>query len=152
LRQAQTFIRTADALKAKRDKAILGVLLGCGLRRRELAELELSHLQRREQHWAIVDLIGKGGHIRTVPLPDWGKEGSFVRCRGISEAHSVRTRHDLVAGGATFALTGHRIHTRTPDLIFPSTASSWKAARALLLQFIGFDSSVFHVSIWLASS
>jgi hypothetical protein len=24
-----------------------------------------------EEHWAIVDLVGKGGHIRTVPVPDW---------------------------------------------------------------------------------
>jgi integrase len=31
----------------------------------------LDHLQQREEHWAIVDLIGKGGHVRTVPVPDW---------------------------------------------------------------------------------
>jgi len=61
-------------LKGKRDTAILATLLGCGLRRRELAELTLDHLQRREDHWAIVDLVGKGGHIRTVPLPDWDKQ------------------------------------------------------------------------------
>ena len=60
-------------LKGKRDRAILAVLLGCGLRRRELADLEFTHLQQREEHWAIVDLIGKGGHIRTVPMPDWVK-------------------------------------------------------------------------------
>jgi site-specific recombinase XerD len=47
-------------LKGKRDRAILAVLLGCGLRRRELTELSLTHVQRREDHWAIVDLIGKG--------------------------------------------------------------------------------------------
>jgi len=33
--------------------------------------LTLDHLQQLEEHWAIVDLIGKGGHVRTVPLPDW---------------------------------------------------------------------------------
>ena len=63
----------ADTLKGKRDRAILAVLLGCGLRRRELADLDLRHLQQREEHWAIVDPVGKGGHIRTVPVPDWGK-------------------------------------------------------------------------------
>jgi site-specific recombinase XerD len=52
-------------LKGKRDRAILAVLLGCGLRRRELTELTLEHLQRREDHWAIVDLVGKAGHVRT---------------------------------------------------------------------------------------
>ena len=33
--------------------------------------LTLDHLQQREEHWAIVDLMGKGGHVRTVPVPDW---------------------------------------------------------------------------------
>jgi integrase len=54
--------------------AILAILLGCGLRRRELAELTLENLQRREERWAIVDLVGKGRHIRTVPVPNWVKE------------------------------------------------------------------------------
>lgn len=60
-------------LKGKRDRAMIAVLLECGLRRRELADLSFDHLQRREERWAIVDLIGKGGHVRTVPIPDWVK-------------------------------------------------------------------------------
>jgi hypothetical protein len=28
-------------------------------------------IQIRQGHWAVVDLIGKGGHIRTVPIPEW---------------------------------------------------------------------------------
>lgn len=63
-----------ETLKGKRDRALLALLLGCGLRRRELAELTVDLLQQREDHWAIVDLVGKGGHIRTVPLPDWVKQ------------------------------------------------------------------------------
>jgi len=61
-------------LTGKRNRAILAILLGCGLRRRELAELTLESLQRREERWAIVDLIGKGKYIRTVPVPNWVKE------------------------------------------------------------------------------
>ena len=34
------------------------------------ADLDFAHLQQREEHWAIVDLVGKGGHIRTVPVPE----------------------------------------------------------------------------------
>jgi site-specific recombinase XerC len=60
-----------QTLTGKRNRAILAILLGCGLRRRELAELTLGSLQRREERWAIVDLIGKGRHIRTVPVPNW---------------------------------------------------------------------------------
>src|SRR5215468_5030187 len=61
-------------VKGKRDRAILAVLLGCGLRRKELIDLTFDHIQRREDHWAIVDLVGKGGHIRTVPMPEWVKQ------------------------------------------------------------------------------
>jgi site-specific recombinase XerD len=58
-------------LKGKRDRALLALLLACGLRRHEAVSLTWDHLQQREEHWAIVDLVGKGGHIRTVPVPDW---------------------------------------------------------------------------------
>jgi site-specific recombinase XerD len=62
-----------EGVRGKRDYAMLAILLGCGLRRSELVHLTIEHFQRREDHWAIVDLIGKGGHIRTVPVPAWVK-------------------------------------------------------------------------------
>lgn len=73
--QARTLWQVPDCttLKGKRDRALLAILLGCGLRRREAAELDISHFQRRENHWAIVDLVGKGRHVRTVPVPEWVK-------------------------------------------------------------------------------
>jgi site-specific recombinase XerD len=60
-----------ERLKGKRDRALLSVLLACGLRRHEVAELAVDHLRQREGHWAIVNLSGKGSHVRTVPVPDW---------------------------------------------------------------------------------
>ena len=51
----------------------MAVLLACGLRRREAVNLDFSHIQQREEHWAIVDLNGKAGHTWTVPMPGWVK-------------------------------------------------------------------------------
>ena len=56
-----------NTLKGKRDRALLGLLLGCGLRRKEAAEVDLAHLQRRDDHWAIVDLVGKAGTFGQCP-------------------------------------------------------------------------------------
>jgi site-specific recombinase XerD len=58
-------------LKGKRDRAMLAILLACGLRRHEAAELTFDRLQQREGHRAVVDLMGKGGHVRTIPVPEW---------------------------------------------------------------------------------
>lgn len=73
--QSERLWNTPDShlLKGTRDRALLVVLPACGLRRHEAVSLTFSHVQRREDHWAIVDLKGKGGHTRTVPMADWVK-------------------------------------------------------------------------------
>jgi len=52
---------------------MLAMLIGCGLRRGELLALRVDSIQLREEHWVIADLLGKAGHIRTVPIPVWVK-------------------------------------------------------------------------------
>ena len=49
-----------ERLRGKRDRALLTILLACGLRRHEIAELTLDHFQKREEHWAIVGLFWHG--------------------------------------------------------------------------------------------
>ena len=75
-----------ERMKGKRDRALLAVLLACGLRRHELASLTVGHLQQREGHWAIVDLRGKAGHVRTIPVPDWvhGLLDDWTKAAGIN--------------------------------------------------------------------
>src|SRR4030095_9822765 len=66
---------SADTLlRTKRNQAMLSLLIGCGLRRAELLGLTMNSIQLREAHWVIADLVGKGGHIRTVPIPLWVKQ------------------------------------------------------------------------------
>lgn len=58
-------------LGGKRDQALLAILLGCGVRREELAYLEVGSIEQRESRWVLVDLVGKGRRVRTVPMPAW---------------------------------------------------------------------------------
>jgi integrase len=81
-----------ERLKGKRDRALLALLLACGLRRHEAVALTMDHLQQREEHWAIGDLMGKGGHVRTVPVPDWVKSelGVWLGAAGINRGRLFR--------------------------------------------------------------
>ena len=74
-KQARKLLRApvGDAAKAVRDRAILGLLLGCALRRAELVRLQVQDIQQRTGRWVIPDLAGKGNRFRTVPIPAWVK-------------------------------------------------------------------------------
>lgn len=73
--EAQMWLNAPDVqtLKGVRDRAILAILIGCGLRRAECAILSVSHVQQREGRWAVVDIVGKRDKMRTVPMPSWAK-------------------------------------------------------------------------------
>jgi site-specific recombinase XerD len=81
-----------EKLKGKRDRALLALLLACGLRRHEAVGLKIEHLEQREEHWAIVDLTGKAGHVRTVPIPAWVMEelGAWLHASGIERGKIFR--------------------------------------------------------------
>jgi integrase len=93
--QGKRLLRAADeaSLRGRRDYAMLAVLLGCGLRRAELTGLRIEDLQLREEHWVIADLVGKGGHVRTIPMPDWVKAGvdNWVAAAGITTGPLLRS-------------------------------------------------------------
>ena len=65
----------------------MAMLIGCGLRRSELLTLTLESIQQREEHWVIADLVGKGGHVRTVPIPIWVKTAidAWTTAAGITD-------------------------------------------------------------------
>lgn len=73
--QAQQLINTPDTatLKGLRDRAVLALMIGAGLRRAEVARLTWGDVQLREARWVLVDLVGKGNRVRTVPIPSWAK-------------------------------------------------------------------------------
>jgi integrase len=38
-----------------------------------VAALTISQVQQRDGRWCIVDLVGKHGRVRTIPVPTWVK-------------------------------------------------------------------------------
>ena len=83
-----------ETLEGKRDRAILAVLLGCALRRSELAALNSSHIQQRDGRWVFIDLVGKGRRIRTVPIPPFVKVAidAWTAADGLSDGPLFRRR------------------------------------------------------------
>ncbi len=78
--QAKDLLAIPDrsSLKGKRDYVILALLVGCALRRQELATLDLQTIQMREGRWVLADLVGKGRRVRTVAVPLWVKQAINV--------------------------------------------------------------------------
>src|SRR5258707_3212768 len=76
----------SGSLRGKRDRAILALLIGCGLRRAELVGLGTEDFQIREERCVIAGLVGKGKHIRTVPVPLWAKRAvdEWITAAGIN--------------------------------------------------------------------
>jgi integrase len=95
VRQAQALLNTPDVATPKglRDRAIRAVLLSCGLRRSEVAAITIGHIQQRDGRWCIVDLVGKHGHVRTVPMPTWVKVAidGWTSLAGVADGHVFRT-------------------------------------------------------------
>jgi integrase len=93
----------SDSLRGKRNRAILAMLIGCGLRRGELLALRVDAIQLREEHWVIADLLGKAGHIRTIPIPAWVKAAvdAWKRPAASPKARFFDRSTRLVKSGAT---------------------------------------------------
>lgn len=102
--QAGKLVNTPDikTLKGIRDRAILAVLAGTGIRRTELCSLTFDQLSQREGRWVIVDLVGKGGKMRSVPVPSWAKAcvDAWALAAGISSGLVFRriNKGDRIAG------------------------------------------------------
>ena len=82
----------SGSVRGKRDRAILAILLGCGLRRAEVAAVSVEQFRIVEDRWVIADLVGKHGRIRTVAVPAWAKTAVDEWCR----AGSIMARSAFV--------------------------------------------------------
>ena len=86
-------IPNRSTLKGKRDYCILAMLVGCALRRRELADLEVEEIPLREGRWVTADLRGKGGRVRTIVIPLWVKQAvnAWMTAAAVEEGKLLRS-------------------------------------------------------------
>jgi integrase len=93
--QASQLLHAPDrqTVNGRRDCALLALLIGCGLRRSEVAGLDFGNLEQREGRWVLPDLSGKGGRIRTVPVPTWVKRAidEWAQAACLSEGKVFRS-------------------------------------------------------------
>jgi integrase len=99
--QAMALLAAPDSqtMKGKRDLALLAILVVCGLRRHEAVELNVSDLQQREDHWAMVDLMGKASHclrlgaLKPSPRGRRLQQARHRKLRGCRNTEGARTRY-----------------------------------------------------------
>ena len=102
--EAQSWLGAPDkrTMRGRRDRALLAVLIGCGLRRSEAAGLTFEHIQQRDGRWVLVDLIGKRDKVRSVPMPNWAKAAidEWSKVSGVDEGLVFRAvnKGDRVVG------------------------------------------------------
>ena len=74
--EAEALINSPSVLTTKgvRDRALLAVLIGCGLRRAELVNLLSENVDERSGRWFLTGVSDSRGHSRDVLLPAWARE------------------------------------------------------------------------------
>ena len=92
-----------NTLKGMRDRAILAVLLGCGLRRRELADLDFTHLQQREEHWPSLIWSAKAATFEPCLFPNGSKRPSS--CGWLQPEFRPEDCSDVSVGQANAGVT-----------------------------------------------
>ncbi|MEO8130878.1 MAG: tyrosine-type recombinase/integrase [Bryobacteraceae bacterium] len=119
--QAEQLINAPDVstLKGKRDRALLALLLGCGLRREEAASLTLEHIQLRDGRFVIVDLEGKGRRVRSVPVPAFAVAAlqAWTQATGFVTGQVFRPVNRWPSG--------RRFHDRSVDLRNGEAVHRW---------------------------
>lgn len=111
-----------------RDRAILALLIGAGLRRSEICSLQLKHFEQRDggegkKRWLLIGITGKHGRTRNVPIADWVK--SIVdrwldraRIRSGIVFRRVKDKPERIGQKAISTATIYLITQKCPGFLF----------------------------------
>ena len=110
--QVDALINAPDTrtLEGMRDRALLALLVGAGLRRAEAVTLERRQIERRGDRWVLANIIGKGNKVRTVILSAWvyASLDTWMARAGITGGRVLRT---VTRKGALSAAPGMSVST-----------------------------------------
>ncbi len=113
----------APGAAARRDRLIILLLYGCGLRTSELCALEVAHVNRERRELLVAR--AKNDRPRVVPVPDAlytellayllerGKRGPLFRTRVKKRRLSAKDVCEVVSAAATRAGLDHGVTART---------------------------------------
>lgn len=92
--EAEAILNAPDTstVQGMRDRAILAVMIGAGLRRSELVSLTAEHFEKKGGRWVINGLRGKHKRVRNIPVADWVKAAvdDWMSRSGITSGHLFR--------------------------------------------------------------
>jgi len=78
--------------KGKRDRALLAMLVGCALRRREVVNLDVEDIQYADRRAVFMRVAGHRGQIRLIAIPGWVEEAlsQWLSSAGIDRGPILR--------------------------------------------------------------
>jgi integrase len=93
--ETETLINAPNvaSIKGMRDRAVMGVLVGCGLRRRELVTLEIADIRERDGRCVLFIRNNGAARGRIVPVPVWAQAALFdwLRTANITSGRVFRS-------------------------------------------------------------
>ena len=114
---------------AVRDRAMLAMLAGCGLRRMELCRLTFAHLEERDgEPTALVNLVGKRDRVRSVAIPRFVRPWLASWLRVYRDACPVTPQSPLLANVRPGGLGWVECRAISPDTVYRVLASAAVAA------------------------
>jgi integrase/recombinase XerD len=125
IKQAQRLVQCSPTRSAieRRDRLVILLLYGCGLRTMELCQLDVGDVCRERQELAIRK--GKGDRARVVPIPDGvftellaylldrGKRGALLRTAARRARISHKDVCDIMRAASRRAGLGAHVTART---------------------------------------
>lgn len=127
LEEAKEILTLPEGENEERDRALLSLLLGCGLRRAEIVNLTWGHVGYRWGRMALVDFVGKGNRIRTVAVPKWVEDAineySACQTRVLDECEGFMAS-SLRIGSAVRKENNHVQTSNQMDMHLPATVDA----------------------------